>query len=105
MRPVGSILEIEPNITVDDQTIDLRFVPELSWHTGDTTWAEIRDQFGNVLKVAEPDFYTLRLNTSIYSKNGQYTLAGVLSPKDATGEPDFTRKILVFVKCDILIVK
>ncbi len=52
-----------------------------------------------------PDFYALHLNTSIYSKNGHYALAGVLSPKDAKGETDFTRKLLVFVKCDILIVK
>jgi hypothetical protein len=29
----------------------------------------------------------------------------VLSPKDAKGEVDYTRKVLVFVKCDILIVK
>ena len=105
VRNVGSTLEVEPSISECDQIIDLRFVPELNWHTGNTTWAEIKDSLGNALKVAEPDFYTLRLNTSVFCINGQYTLAGVLSPKDAKGETDFTRKLLVFVKCDILIVK
>lgn len=104
-RRIGSTLEVEPNITEEDQTIDLRFEPELTWHTGNTIWVELKDQQGNVHKIQTPDFYTLHLNTSIYSKNGQYTLAGVLSPKDAKGEVDYTRKILVFVKCDILIVK
>jgi hypothetical protein len=105
MRALGSILEVEPNISEEDQIIDLRFVPELTWHTGDTNWTEYKDPLGDVIKVAEPDFYTLRLNASIHSKNGHYALAGVLSPKDAKGETDFTRKVLVFVKCDILIVK
>ena len=51
------------------------------------------------------DFYTIQLSASLYSNNGQYTLAGVVSPKDAKGEADLTRKVMVLVKCDILIVK
>ena len=105
VRIVGSTLEGEPSISEGEQVIDLRFVPELIWHTGNTTWAEFKDPLGNVIKAAEPDFYTLRLNTSVFCINGQYCLAGVLSPKDAKGEVDYTRKVLVFVKCDILIVK
>jgi len=32
-------------------------------------------------------------------------MAGVLSPKDAEGATDPTRKVMVFVKCDVLTVK
>jgi hypothetical protein len=32
-------------------------------------------------------------------------LAGVVSPKDAEGTTDLSRKLMIFVKCDTLIVK
>lgn len=85
--------------------IDLRLVPELVWHTGDTVWGEGKDARGMPFKIAMPDFYTLRLNTSLICINGQYMLASVQSPKDAKGEVDMTRKVMIFVKCDVLSVK
>ena len=36
---------------------------------------------------------------------GQYMLVGAVSPKDAKGEVDLTRKVMVFVKCDVLTMK
>lgn len=104
-RNVGSTLEIEPRIDDKKQTVDLRFVPEIVWHTGDTVWHEGKDSNGNPFKMPMPDFYSIRLNTAISCINGQYALAGTLSPKDDKGETDMTRKVLVFVKCDVLVVK
>lgn len=104
-RNLGGSLEIEPTIDNDNRYIDLRFIPELLWHTGDVTWHEGKDPHGNPFKVAMPDIYTLRLNTALTCISGQYTLAGVVSPKDAKGETDMTRKVMVFVKCDVLVVK
>jgi hypothetical protein len=104
-RNVGSTLEIEPTIGTDNRIIDLRFVPELVWHTGSVTWHEGKDQLGNPFHVRMPDFYTLRLNTALTLVSGQYALAGALSPKDDKGETDMTRKVMVFVKCDVLVVK
>jgi hypothetical protein len=46
-----------------------------------------------------PDFNAVRLNTSVTCISGQYSLAGVLSPKNDKGEVDMTRKLMVFVKC------
>jgi len=43
--------------------------------------------------------------TDLTCKDGQYALAGTVSPKDAKGEIDMTRKVMIFVKCDILIVR
>lgn len=101
-KNIGSTMEIEPTIGDDDQTIDLRFLPELTWHTGDTVWSERKDEKGNVTKVAMPDFYKLSINTSITCITGQYVMVGVLSPKDEKGEVDRDRKIMIFVKCDVL---
>ena len=104
-RNVGATLEVEPTLGQDNQTIDLRLVPEIICHTGNTVWHEGKDTNGNAFRMAMPDFYTLRLNTALTCINGQYTLAGVVSPKNDKGETDMTRKLLVFVKCDVLVVK
>lgn len=104
-RNVGSTLEIEPTVGADNQIVELRFVPELIWHPGNTMWAEAKDSLGNNFKYSMPDFYTIRLNTAFTCISGQYTLAGVVSPKDDKGETDMTRKVMVFVKCDVLVVK
>lgn len=104
-RNVGSTLEIEPRLDREKQTIDLRFIPEIVWHTGNTVWHEGKDTNGNPFKMPMPDFYSLRLNTNICCINGQYAFAGALSPKNDKGDVDMTRKLMVFVKCDVLEVK
>ena len=104
-RNVGSTFEIEPRFDTESQTIDLRFIPEIVWHTGNTVWHEGKVSNGNPFKMPLPDFYSVRLNTAISCINGQYTLAGTISPKDDKGDTDMTRKVMVFVKCDVLEVK
>ena len=56
-------------------------------------------------KSQMPDFYTLRVNPSVTCVAGQYQMVSVVSPKDAKGETDMSRKVVVFVKCDVLTVK
>ncbi len=85
--------------------IDLRFFPESIWHTGDRIWREGKDLAGISFKISQPDFYTLRLNTALTCLSGQCTFAAAVFPKDAKGEVDMTRKVMIFVKCDILVVK
>ena len=104
-RNLGSTLEIEPTVGDNDPIIDLRFIPEMVWHTGNSVWTEGKDEFGNPFKVQMPSMYTLRLSTSLMCVSGKYTLAGVVSPKDDKGDTDTSRKVMVFVKCDILVVK
>lgn len=104
-RNVGCTLEIEPTIDASDKLIDLRFVPEILWHTGNTVWHEGKDPAGNPFKQSLPNFFTIRLNTALTCLSGQYTLAAAVSPKDAKGEADMTRKVMIFVKCDILAVR
>jgi hypothetical protein len=49
-----------------------------------------------------PTFYTLRINSNITLTLGNYLLLAALSPKDKNGHPDFTRKLMVFVKADVI---
>ena len=100
-RNVGSTLEIEPKLSSDHKTIDLRLVPEIVYHVGNEVWAEWKGKHGNS-PVQMPTFYAIRLNTSITLAEGHYMLAGALSPKSKEGGPDFTRKLMVFVKADVI---
>ena len=52
-----------------------------------------------------PDFYVIRTSTAATCIGGQYMLISVQSPKDAQGDADMTRKVVVLMKCDVLSVK
>jgi len=100
-KNLGSILEVQPTISPDDGLVDLRFLPEIVWHTGNDVWVERKDGLGNVSKIEMPGFYKVSLNTAITCVPGQYNLVAALSPKDQNGVTDMTRKVMVFVRCDL----
>ncbi len=104
-RNAGSTLEIEPATDDSGKIIELRFAPDLVWHTGNTVWQERKDILGNPLKMEVPEFYSLRSVTALTMKDGAYSLAAVLSPKDQDGHADLDRKVMMFVKCDVLAVR
>ena len=104
-RNLGSTLEIEPTLDIDGQMIDLRLSPEIVWHTGNTSWMKGKDSLGNDFDVLMPDIYVVRLSTSLSCSDGKYHLAGIVSPKEEKGNTDIKRKMMVFVKCDVLTVK
>ncbi len=100
-RNLGSTLEVESDIDPSEKLIDLKFTPEIVWHTGSTVWVERKDGLGNVSKIEMPEFYKLSVSTEITCVNGQFNLVAVLSPKNQNGITDMTRKVMVFVRCDV----
>lgn len=100
-RNLGSTMEIEPTVSEDGKTIDLRFVPEIVYHVENEIWAEWKDEHGSA-HVQMPVMYTLRVNTSVKLANGKPLLVGALTPKNDKGVPDHDRKLMVFVKADVL---
>jgi hypothetical protein len=104
-RNLGSMLEIEPTLGSDDQIIDLRLAPEIAWHTGNISWMKGKDGAGADYEVTMPGFYILRKTFSMSCSNGKYHFVGAHSPQDEKGNTDPKRKMLVFVKCDVLVVK
>lgn len=100
-RNLGSTLEIEPTVASNGKLIDLRFTPEIVYHVGDETWSEWKDKRGDA-SIRMPMMYTLRLSTAATVMDGQPLLVAALSPKGENGFPDFKRKVLVFVRCDVL---
>lgn len=102
-RNLGSTLEIEPILSKDGKIIDLRFVPEIVYHVGNEVWAEWKGEHGNS-PIQMPTMYVIRINTAVTLANGTPMLVAALSPKDANGHPDFTRKLMIFVRADVLTV-
>lgn len=100
-RNLGSTLEIEPTLGMDNRIIDLRFLPEITYHVGNETWAEWKGQHGNS-PIQMPKFYKIAINTSVTLATGRPMLVAAVSPKDEDGNPDFTRKLMVFVKANVL---
>lgn len=104
-RDVGSALEIVPSVDRTGKIIGLRLTPDLDWLAGRTLWQERKDILGNLLKMEEPEFYSLRATTALTMKDGSYALAAVLSPKNQEGHADMDRKVMMFVKADVLAVE
>lgn len=102
VRNTGSNLEIEPVLGENSKMVDIRFVPELIWHNGNTVWQEIKNASGQTTRIQMPDFYTIRLNTAVTCISGQYSLVSTLNPSNSQGKIDIDQCILVFLKCDVL---
>lgn len=102
-RNLGSTLEIEPTIDADGKVIDLRLFSMLVYHTGNKVWHE--EIVGKVTyKMQMPDIYKISADTSVTLITGQPYLMASVSPKDEKGEVDFTKKVLIFVRADVLTV-
>ena len=104
-RNVGSTLEFEPTIGANDKIVDLRIAPNLVWYTGRSEWLRRKDSLGNEISFEMPQIYNIRLTTALTCLDGQYNMVAVASPKDARGITDPSRKVMIFVKCDIVVVK
>ena len=72
---------------------------------GNLVWAEDKDGIGNVSKIEMPRFYSLSTSTSLAHVTGKPQFVAALSPRSAQGEIDTSRKVMVFVKCDVIPVK
>lgn len=101
-RNCGSTLGIGPEVSKNGKVVKLLLESDLTWQTGKTPSSDYKDSHGSEMKREMPDFYSLHLKTLVSCPEGRYLMAAVLSPKDETGAPDMTRKIVIFVKCDVL---
>ena len=100
---LGSSLEIQPTLGVDDEIIDLRFAPQLTKHMGNEIWAEWNGPHGES-HIRMPKFFVNRITTGMTLISGQYCLASTSSMEGKDGTPDHQRKLLIFVRADVITV-
>jgi len=102
-RNVGCAFLIEPTSGINNYFIDLRLEPEIIYHVRNEVWAEWKGKEGDK-SMKMPIFYSLKLNTSATLAVGQPLMIGALSPKNEQGVPDENRKLMVFVRAEVLTV-
>lgn len=103
-RNVGISFDVEASIGEDAEFIDVRFLSKRVWQSENTILREGKDILGNPFKITVPNFYVIEIDTSMAVVSGQYCLAGLVTPKDAKGLLDSERKVMAFLKCDVLSV-
>ncbi|MEM1294524.1 MAG: hypothetical protein AAGH89_04105 [Verrucomicrobiota bacterium] len=102
-RNIGTTLEVDTVLGADGKTIDLNISPEIVYFTGTAEHVSRRGE--ETIEVAMPLFYSMRLITAATVRVGEFLLLGTTSPPDAdSGETDRSRKVLIFVKADVLVV-
>jgi len=99
-RNLGTTIQVEPILGQDMEIIDLNIKPEIVKQVGYHVFSEWVTE-STKSKVQLPIFYSIRLNTSLTLKNAQFTLAGTYSP-EIDGKSDDSKKILFFVKANVL---
>jgi hypothetical protein len=104
-RNLGSILEAEVTAPAGGRLVEFKVLSSFLWHTGNNVWQTWKGEAGAELEIRMPDFYVLEVNTSGVCVSGQYSLLSVVSPKDQKGEVNPDRKVMVFMKCNVLEAK
>ena len=101
-RNVGTTLEVDPVLGADDRTVDLNLAPELVYPVGELIYGEYDSGKAKVV-MKMPIFYSVRITTQVTLRVGEYLMIGSATPFETeSGLPDKERKILVFVKTDVL---
>ncbi len=102
-RNAGVTFEIEPTLGSNESIIDLRLAPEIVAQTRLVTSMEYRDKWGDA-SFRMPVFETWKLNTGVALMAGQFELVSAITPKPNAPAPATMRKILVFVRADVVSV-
>ncbi|BCX48986.1 hypothetical protein HAHE_28940 [Haloferula helveola] len=104
-RNRGTTFQVAPNLGWNDKTIDLNFAPEIVFLTGFSVHSEFTAVSGEVHQDRLPLFAKQSVNTALTCMDGQYVLVTVLTPSGDDGQLDPGRKVIVMLKCDVLVVK
>jgi hypothetical protein len=100
-RNAGVTFEIEPTVNWDERIIDLRLAPEFVTRVRLDTWMDHKDPWGDA-SIRMPAYETWRTAHALTLPPGKFELVSVISPKPRAPVPAVSRKILVFVRADIV---
>lgn len=100
-RNVGVTLEIEPNLGINNRIVDLRFAPSLVDRLRLETWVTHVDQWGDA-SIRRPTYEELRMPTGLTLLANTWGFAGIHTPHHPDGQRDTTRKIMLFVRADVI---
>ncbi len=100
MRPVGSILQIEPTIGADGRTVEITLEHELHPATPETRRDHFRDPASNKpFDMPVVDFHSTKTTTGISMTKGVTKLISLNKP---TGRDDTDMLWATFLRCDVV---
>lgn len=102
-RNTGTTFEVEATIEDDGKSIGLHLVPEWVTPVRLETSMEHHDQWGDA-SFRMPVYETLRVNTQVNVIPGKFELVSVITPKPVAPVPGASRKVMVFVRAEIIAV-
>ena len=102
-RNTGVTLEVEATIEDDGTSIGLLLSPEWVTPVRLETMLEHHDQWGDG-SLLMPIYETLRVNTGVSVVPGKFELVFVITPKPVAPVPGVSRKVMVFVRAEIIAV-
>lgn len=100
-KNTGSTLEVEAQIDADGPIVELRLTPNIVYLADKTLWS-IWKNHETAVETAMPLFYILSTRTGATVVAGEPHMLGANSPKNAEGFTDTSRKIMFFVRADII---
>jgi len=102
-KNTGSTFEVEAQIDNNAPIVDLRFSPTIISLSGKTVWSTWKNKETSI-DTTTPFFYVLSARTGVSVVASEPFFVSALSPQDAQGYMDSSRKIMLFVRADILTV-
>ncbi len=100
-KNVGSTFEVEASWSEEDELIHARLNPIIVYHTGNEVWAEWKGKQGDA-PVVMPNFYKITLDSKVSLSDGKPMFLAVVAPKNGEGKTDAKRRLMVFVKADLV---
>ncbi len=100
-KDTGIILDAGLTVDAETQIIDLRCIPEFIRRLRIQNLMEHKDQWGEA-SYKMPIYEKWSANTSLSLRSGKSELVSVINPKDQPAPPAVSRRILLFVRADIL---
>ena len=102
-KNTGSTFEVEAQIDVNAPIVELRFTPTIVYHVDTVNWGSEKI-VGAAGPVKMPTFYVLTVKSGATVVAGEPSMVAALSPKSEKGVMDSSRKIMVFLRADIITV-
>lgn len=102
-KNTGSTFEVEAQIDANLPIVELRFTPTLVHHTGQDVWG-VWERNGVKVETSMPRFYILSVKTGVSVAAGQPHMVAGLSPRSEDGWMDSSRKVMTFVRADIITI-
>ncbi len=100
-RDSGVDIIVEPVLSQNNQIIDLSFDMNVVFPGRLFSWMEHKDQWGDA-SVRMPFYERQSMQTSLILANGKFEFVNAFSPKSPPPVPAVMKKILLFVRADVV---